>query len=70
MNPATDSRSQHKRKGTLAMTKLLKALIAGLTLFGALSASSIAADSGASMVEQNAAEQARLERAGFPQYAQ
>jgi hypothetical protein len=51
------------------MTKLLKTLIAGLTLFGALSASSIAAD-GQNIVEQNATEQARLERAGFPQYVQ
>jgi len=65
------------------MTKLFKSMIAGLTLLGALSTSSLAiADTtdatsvtaqrqtGVQIVEQNAAERAQLDRAGFPQYGQ
>ncbi len=59
------------------MTKLCKALFAGVTLLGALSASSLAVatttdasvhESGVSIVQSNTEEKDRLERAGFPQY--
>jgi len=53
------------------MMKLFNALIASLTLLGALSAWSVAlaeTSDGASIVEQNNTEKARLDRAGFPQY--
>ncbi len=61
------------------MMKLCKALFAGLTLLGALSASSLAVatttdatvhETGVSIVEYNAAQKDQLDRAGFPQYAQ